>query len=388
MAIFDADPGRRRRGRGRPQAPRLHRASRPASPEPIGSFTPDPSIPLPVETGGARKQSSALRFDRAPSPPRPSSPACSRLLAWRPDHEKAGYYRAFVKAVRPEILAELSEAGIAKARNKDWEIAEEIFRALAGLYPEAPEPLLDLAILSEDRAELYSQIGARGPGRGDGRARLRRLQAPPRPRAALPAGLLQRGLLLPAQSQLRSRRLPPRDLRQGRRGRREEGPRQGSPRASSASRDTSTTSSRKPSTSSAWARRRRASPRRGSSSSAIPRYGTAGSSSAGPSAGSADGKRDGRPSRRPWPSGPRTSIPSTSCRSAFSSSEGSRRPGGPSSAPSGWSPRTSRSSSTWAPSPSGRTGSARRRASSARPSISTRATPPPRAGSSGSNRRQ
>jgi tetratricopeptide (TPR) repeat protein len=56
-------------------------------------------------------------------------------------------------------MAELSEAGIAKARNKDWEIAEEIFRALAGLYPEAPEPLLDLAILSEDRAELFTQSG-------------------------------------------------------------------------------------------------------------------------------------------------------------------------------------------------------------------------------------
>lgn len=119
---------------------------------PIGSFTPDPGVPLPLETGAA-----AERFDPRAITAEALVAGMLRLLAWRPEHEKAEYYRGFVKAVRPGILAELSEAGIAKARNKDWEIAEEIFRALAGLYPEAPEPLLDLAILSEDRAELYAQ---------------------------------------------------------------------------------------------------------------------------------------------------------------------------------------------------------------------------------------
>ena len=121
---------------------------------PLGSFTPDPAVPLPVETGGDPD-----RFDPAAITPESLVAGMLRLLAWRPDHEQAEYYRSFVKAVKPSILAELSEAGIAKARNKDWEIAEEIFRALAGLYPEAPEPLLDLAILSEDRAELYAQSG-------------------------------------------------------------------------------------------------------------------------------------------------------------------------------------------------------------------------------------
>jgi len=117
----------------------------------IGSFTPDPSVPLPVETGG----------DGAPFDPRKLSAEALvagmlRLLAWRPSHEKAAYYREFVRAVRPEIMTELSQAGIAKAQSRDWEIAEEIFRALAGLFPEAPEPLLDLAILSEDRADAYA----------------------------------------------------------------------------------------------------------------------------------------------------------------------------------------------------------------------------------------
>jgi len=70
--------------------------------------------------------------------------------------EKGGS-RGVVKAVRPQVMTELSQAGIAKAQERDWEIAEEIFRALAGLFPEAPEPLLDLAILSEDRAESYAK---------------------------------------------------------------------------------------------------------------------------------------------------------------------------------------------------------------------------------------
>jgi tetratricopeptide (TPR) repeat protein len=121
---------------------------------PLGSFTPDPSIPLPVELGPAV---ASERFDPRSITPEALVAGMLRFLAWKGDDEHAEYYRSFVKAVKPGILAELSEAGIAKARNKDWEIAEEIFRALAGLYPEAPEPLLDLAILSEDRAELYLQ---------------------------------------------------------------------------------------------------------------------------------------------------------------------------------------------------------------------------------------
>jgi tetratricopeptide (TPR) repeat protein len=129
---------------------------------PLGSFTPDPAIPLPVETSPAASGaalSSPERYDPRALTPEALVAGMLRLLAWRPEHEHADYYRAFVKAVKPDIMVELSEAGIAKARNKDWEIAEEIFLALAGLFPEAPEPLLDLAILTEDRAELYEQSG-------------------------------------------------------------------------------------------------------------------------------------------------------------------------------------------------------------------------------------
>jgi tetratricopeptide (TPR) repeat protein len=118
----------------------------------IGSFEFDPAVPLPVETGGAGEG-----FDPRKLSAEALVAGMLRLLAWRPAHEHAGYYRDFIKAVRPQVMTELSQAGIAKAQSRDWEIAEEIFRALAGLFPEAPEPLLDLAILSEDRAEAYGK---------------------------------------------------------------------------------------------------------------------------------------------------------------------------------------------------------------------------------------
>lgn len=118
----------------------------------IGSFTPDPAIPLPVETGGGGGS-----FDPRSLTAEAMVAGMLRLLAWKPEHEHAAYYREFVKAVRPDIMTELSQAGIAKAQSQDWEIAEEIFRALAGVFPEAPEPLLDLAVLCEDRADLYAK---------------------------------------------------------------------------------------------------------------------------------------------------------------------------------------------------------------------------------------
>jgi len=119
----------------------------------MGAFKPDPSIPLPVETAGA-----GAGFDPRELSGEAIVAGMLRLLAWDPENEHAAYYRDFVRAVKPELLAVLSEAGVLKARSRAWDVAEEIFLALAGLYPEAPEPLIDLAVLYEDQAE--SLLGA------------------------------------------------------------------------------------------------------------------------------------------------------------------------------------------------------------------------------------
>jgi Flp pilus assembly protein TadD len=112
----------------------------------------DAGLPLPVQTPGM-----IVKFDPSMISPESVMAGILRILAWQPDHPHAAEYRNLVKSLRPELLAELSDAGLAKAQAKEWDLAEEILLALAGLYPEAPEPLLDLALLREEHARLLRQ---------------------------------------------------------------------------------------------------------------------------------------------------------------------------------------------------------------------------------------
>ena len=119
----------------------------------IGGFRLDPSIALPVETGGDPE-----RFHPEELVLEALLAGMLRVLAYRPDHPDADYYRRFVTTVKPTILPELSEAGILKSRNGDLDVAEEIFRALMGLYPDRPESYLNLASVYEKRSEEYGRI--------------------------------------------------------------------------------------------------------------------------------------------------------------------------------------------------------------------------------------
>jgi len=114
----------------------------------IGDFTLDPSIPLPVETRGEGDAWDAgeLRWEMIIA-------AVLKLLAYRPEHEDVSYYRNLALAVKPDLADELSQAAVSKAQNADFEPAEEIFRALAGLLPDNPAPRLNLALLHEQRAD-------------------------------------------------------------------------------------------------------------------------------------------------------------------------------------------------------------------------------------------
>ncbi|TVR30772.1 MAG: tetratricopeptide repeat protein [Spirochaetaceae bacterium] len=116
----------------------------------LGEVELDPQIPLPVETT-ANWSMDELSWEQIVA-------AMLKILAYRQDHEHIGYYRRFVLAARPTIVDELSETGVLKARNKDFEIAEEIFRALAGLLPQDSRPRLNLALLAEQRADAYEKL--------------------------------------------------------------------------------------------------------------------------------------------------------------------------------------------------------------------------------------
>ncbi len=120
----------------------------------LGGFSIDPEIPVPVETGGdpERWDQSALTWEAIVA-------GMLRFLAERPDDANADYYRRFTLAVKPAILDELTETGILKARNKEFEIAEEVLLALAGLFPDLPGPLSNLATVYEGRSEAFAAVG-------------------------------------------------------------------------------------------------------------------------------------------------------------------------------------------------------------------------------------
>lgn len=77
------------------------------------------------------------------------------VLAYDHHNEHLDYYREIIKKARPNILKELGETAILKARNEDWGLAEEIFMALHGLEPENYSILLNMALFLDQRADSY-----------------------------------------------------------------------------------------------------------------------------------------------------------------------------------------------------------------------------------------
>ena len=112
----------------------------------VAGFDLDPAVPLPLEIDGQ-----AGDVDPEEITWEAILAGVLKVLAYRPGHRDAAYFRRFVGAVRPEINAELTEAAIFKARNGDLDLAEELFLALIGLFPEDPQPAVNLALTYEER---------------------------------------------------------------------------------------------------------------------------------------------------------------------------------------------------------------------------------------------
>jgi Flp pilus assembly protein TadD len=119
-----------------------------------GSFVIDPAIPIPVELapGETNLDVERLSWEMILS-------GMIRVIGENPDDEDADYYRRFVLSVKPDILRELSEAAIIKAGNGDYDLALEILAALTGLFPHAPEILLNRALVLENRADVLARSG-------------------------------------------------------------------------------------------------------------------------------------------------------------------------------------------------------------------------------------
>lgn len=110
-----------------------------------------PDVPIPVELGTAKE------FDVTMLKPESLTSGILRVLAVQPDHPHGAYYRKIVHALYPDITIELANEGILQARDGNYGVAENIFKALAGYEPEEAKHVLNLAVLYEQWAEYYAK---------------------------------------------------------------------------------------------------------------------------------------------------------------------------------------------------------------------------------------
>ena len=113
----------------------------------MAEFKVDPEVALPIELAPDADSVSTedLTWDATVA-------AMLKILAYQPQHHDAAYYRSFIRAAKPSIREELTEAGIIKAHNGDFPMAEELFLALTGLDPEDVGTALNLAFAYEEHA--------------------------------------------------------------------------------------------------------------------------------------------------------------------------------------------------------------------------------------------
>ncbi len=124
----------------------------------IPSF--DPSIPLPVQLSApAASLPPEERPDSSSLTPEMILAGILTVFAYDPENAQTEYYRTIIKTLHPEIVAEMTEAAIMKARNGDFDLAEEIFLSLRGLEPENTRTALNLALLNDERADSFRNAG-------------------------------------------------------------------------------------------------------------------------------------------------------------------------------------------------------------------------------------
>lgn len=116
----------------------------------------DPTIPLPVQKKDADAPGT---FNMKELTEEQILSGILTVMAYDPKNTNIEYYRRFLKDARPNVKKELSEAAILKAKNEDFELAEEIFRALRGFDPEDMITVLNTALFFDQRADSYRKSG-------------------------------------------------------------------------------------------------------------------------------------------------------------------------------------------------------------------------------------
>lgn len=116
----------------------------------------DPTIPLPVQK---KDEDAPGQFNPEELTAEQILAGLLTVLAYDKNNSHLDYYRSVLKEARPDIKKELSEAAILKAKNEDYEIAEEMFMALQGFDPEDKAITLNMALFFDQRADSYRRSG-------------------------------------------------------------------------------------------------------------------------------------------------------------------------------------------------------------------------------------
>ena len=120
------------------------------------AFPLDPTIPLPVQK---KQEGDADSFDMSSLSEEQILAGLLTVLAYDRTNKHLDYYRSILKKVRPNLKKELTNAAILKAKNEDFDLAEEIFVALHGFDPEDLITILNMALFFDQRAESYRRAG-------------------------------------------------------------------------------------------------------------------------------------------------------------------------------------------------------------------------------------
>ncbi len=116
----------------------------------------DPTIPLPVQK---KIKGDPDDYNMNDIEPEQVLAGILTVLAYDSKNTHKDYYRSIILKARPNIKKELSEAAILKAKNEDWDLAEELFLSLKGVDPDDKAITLNLALFLDQRAESYRRSG-------------------------------------------------------------------------------------------------------------------------------------------------------------------------------------------------------------------------------------
>jgi Tfp pilus assembly protein PilF len=112
----------------------------------IEGFSVDPSIPIPVELPGNKENGKPdftaiedLTIEMIVSGM--IRVICHNAALGQTGNKISNYYRGFVLAFKPNILAEFKNAAIIHLQKGSYSMAHEIIAALDGLFPASPEVL-------------------------------------------------------------------------------------------------------------------------------------------------------------------------------------------------------------------------------------------------------